>query len=61
MTDPLPAYRAVLAEALPDLDKRLSDELDRFNAAATPGVTAARELTVQLLDEASGLAAGLSG
>lgn len=55
------AYRAVVAESDPDLDQRLSDELDRFNAAATPGVDAARELTVRLLDESGQLAAGLSG
>ena len=61
VTEPLPSYRIVVADGLPDLDQRLSDELDRFNAAATPGVAAARELTVQLLDEESELAAGLSG
>lgn len=54
-------YRAVVADGLPELDRRLSDELDTFNAAATPGVDAARELTVQLLDESGELAAGLSG
>jgi GNAT superfamily N-acetyltransferase len=54
-------YRAVVAAADPDLDKRLSDELDRGNAAATPGVAPARELTVRLLDDAGELAAGMSG
>ncbi|WP_243057282.1 GNAT family N-acetyltransferase [Nocardioides sp. SR21] len=54
-------YRSVVAGGLPELDQRLSDELDTFNAAATPGVDAARELTVQLLDESGELAAGLSG
>ncbi|MFC4785318.1 GNAT family N-acetyltransferase [Nocardioides sp. MAHUQ-72] len=56
-----PAYRSLVGEALPDLDQRLSDELDRVNAAATHGVPAARELTVQVLDEAGALAAGMSG
>jgi hypothetical protein len=32
------------------LDKRLSDELDRYNAAATPGVAPAEELTVRIED-----------
>jgi len=56
-----PDYRTVVADASPGLDERLSAELDRFNAAATPGVAPARELTVQLVDEAGELAAGLSG
>lgn len=51
----------MLGGELPELDQRLSDELDAVNAAATPGVPAARELTVQLLDDAGGLAGGLSG
>lgn len=55
------SYRTVVADGLPELDQRLSDELDVVNAAATPGVPAARELTVQLLDDAGELAAGLSG
>jgi GNAT superfamily N-acetyltransferase len=54
-------YRPVVGEGLPELDQRLSDELDRVNAAATPGVAAARELTVQVLDGAGELAAGMSG
>ena len=54
-------YRAVVAAADPALDKRLSDELDQVNAAATPGVAPARELTVRLLDGAGELAAGMSG
>ncbi len=62
---PLPcdrvSYRTLVAEALPDLDQRLSDELDAVNAAATPDVPAARELTVRVLDDADDLAAGLSG
>ncbi len=55
------SYRTLVAEALPDLDDRLSGELDRFNAAATPGVPAARELTVQVLDDDGRLGGGLSG
>ena len=54
-------YRAVVGEDLPELDQRLSDELDRVNAAATSGVRPARELTVQLLGDAGELAAGVSG
>jgi GNAT superfamily N-acetyltransferase len=56
-----PPYRTVVADGLPELDRRLSDELDRFNAAATEGVAPARELTVQILDRAGQLVAGLSG
>ncbi len=54
-------YRTVVADGVPDLDQRLSDELDRVNAAATVGVAPARELTVQILDVAGELAAGMSG
>jgi GNAT superfamily N-acetyltransferase len=39
----------------------LSDELDRVNAAAITGIGPARELTVQILDAAGELAAGMSG
>jgi len=42
------------------LDQRLSDELDTFNAAATPEVEAAQELTVRI-EEDGELLAGLSG
>jgi GNAT superfamily N-acetyltransferase len=51
----------VVREADPELDQRLSDELDAVNAAATPDVDAARELTVRILDDAGGLVGGLSG
>ena len=54
-------YRTVVAEGLPELDQRLSDELDKVNAAATEGVAPARELTVQILDDSGQLAAGMSG
>jgi GNAT superfamily N-acetyltransferase len=54
-------YRCVVGEAVPELDQQLSDELDRVNAAATEGVAPARELTVQILDDSGGLAAGMSG
>jgi GNAT superfamily N-acetyltransferase len=54
-------YRTVVAEGVPALDQRLSDELDVVNAAATEGVEPARELTVQILDESGELAAGVSG
>ncbi len=55
------AYRTEVAGGSPDLDARLSAELDTFNAAATVGTPAARELTVQLLADDGELAAGLSG
>lgn len=55
------SYRTLVADGLPELDQRLSDELDVVNAAATPGTPAARELTVRLLDADDELAAGLSG
>ncbi len=42
------------------LDQRLSDELDRVNAAATAGVAAPAELTVKL-EDGDDLLAGLSG
>lgn len=43
------------------LDQRLSDELDRFNEAATPQSAPQRELTIEVRDTADELAAGLSG
>lgn len=43
-----------------DLDQRLSDELDAYNAAATPGVAPAQELTVRI-EEGGQLLAGASG
>lgn len=55
------AYRTVVADGSPELDERLSAELDVVNAAATPGTDAAREVSVRVLDEAGDLAAGLSG
>ena len=55
------AYRTEVADGLPDLDARLSSELDQFNAAATVGTPAARELTVQIFTDDGELAAGLSG
>ena len=54
-------YLAAVGEALPELDLRLSAELDRVNAAAITGIAPARELTVQVLDFAGELAAGMSG
>lgn len=54
-------YRTVVAGGSPELDERLSTELDVVNAAATPGTDAAREVSVRVLDGAGDLAAGLSG
>lgn len=44
MTDPIP----VVGAADRALDQRLSDELDAYNAAATPEVEPAQELTVRI-------------
>ncbi len=56
-----PQHRTLVAGALPELDQRLSDELDLFNAAATRDVPPSEQLTVQVLDDAGDLVAGLSG
>jgi GNAT superfamily N-acetyltransferase len=56
-----PYGRAVVGEAHPELDQRLSDELDRVNAEATKGTAPARELTVQIFDDSEELVAGMSG
>ena len=56
-----PRYRAAVGGADPELDKRLSGELDKVNAEATKGIAPARELTVQIRDESGELAAGMSG
>ena len=60
-TGPGQRYRVEVGEALPDLDQRLSDELDKVNAAATADVSPSRELTVRVLDASGDLAAGMSG
>ncbi|HWS35516.1 MAG TPA: GNAT family N-acetyltransferase [Actinoplanes sp.] len=49
-----------VGSADPALDQHLSDELDTFNAAATPGVAPAEELTVRV-EEGVELVAGVSG
>lgn len=54
-------YRTVVAEAVPELDQRLSNEHDAVHAAATAGVPAARELTVRVLDASGELPVGMSG
>ena len=58
---PATPYRTVVADGLPDLDQRLSDELDKVNTHATGSVAPSRELTVQILDDSGELAAGMSG
>jgi GNAT superfamily N-acetyltransferase len=59
---PAPAARQVLVgEADAALDRRLSDELDVVNAAATRGTPPARELTVRAVDDHGELSAGISG
>jgi GNAT superfamily N-acetyltransferase len=42
------------------LDRRLNDELDKYNTGATPDVAPAEELTVRI-EEPGDLVAGLSG
>jgi GNAT superfamily N-acetyltransferase len=54
-------YSVDVGGGRPELDQRLSDELDQVNATATPGVAPASELTVRVLDADGELAAGLSG
>ncbi len=56
-----PSFTSIVGSADADLDARLSSELDVVNAAATPGIDAAEELTVRVVDEAGTLAAGISG
>ena len=58
---PTAPYRTLVGDGVPDLDQRLSDELDKVNAAATAGVPSSQELTVQVLDDSGELAAGMSG
>jgi GNAT superfamily N-acetyltransferase len=55
------AWTSAVGAADAALDQRLSDELDAVNAAATPGIAAAAELTVRITDEDGSLAAGISG
>ena len=52
--------RIVTGKADAALDQRLNEELTRFNAAATPGVASAEELTVKVEHEGE-LIAGVSG
>jgi GNAT superfamily N-acetyltransferase len=54
-------YQLSVGDAVPELDQRLSDELDLVNAIATKGTAPARELTVQVVDDEGNLAAGMSG
>ena len=56
MTD----HQPVVGTGDSELDQRLSDELDAYNAAATPGVAPAEELTVRI-EEDGELLAGASG
>ena len=59
--DPQPPHRVVTArEGDPELDSRLSGELDAYNVAAS-GVRDQREFAVKIEDSAGDLAAGLSG
>ena len=55
-----PQPRLTVAAGDPDLDARLSEELTRYNEAAS-GVGDQRELTVCVRDDAGDLIGGLSG
>jgi GNAT superfamily N-acetyltransferase len=55
------SYRTQVSGGDADLDRRLSDELDAVNAAATVGTAPARELTVRVVGESGELLAGMSG
>ena len=52
--------RTTVGKADAALDQRMTEELDRFNAAATPDVTGAEELTVRVEQDGE-LIAGVSG
>lgn len=54
------ALRLTVGEADPELDSRLSDELDAYNFAAV-GTSNLQELTVKVQDPHGELVAGLSG
>ncbi|KRF35290.1 GNAT family N-acetyltransferase [Nocardioides sp. Soil805] len=56
-----PSWTSTVGRTDVELDSRLSDELDVVNAAATPGIDAAQELTVRITDGEGALAAGISG
>jgi GNAT superfamily N-acetyltransferase len=58
---PVYEWTTMIGNADADLDERLSDELDVFNAAATSDVSPAQELTVRIVDESGELVAGASG
>jgi GNAT superfamily N-acetyltransferase len=55
------AWTSIVGGADAALDERLSRELDVVNAAATPGIDAAQELTVRVIEGDGALAAGISG
>jgi GNAT superfamily N-acetyltransferase len=55
------SFTSTVGAADPDLDTHLSAALDVVNAAATPGIDAAEELTVRITDGECALVAGISG
>jgi GNAT superfamily N-acetyltransferase len=59
--EPSSTHTSTVGGADPELDEHLSRELDVVNAAATPGIAAAQELTVRITDDAGDLVAGISG
>jgi GNAT superfamily N-acetyltransferase len=54
-------WTASVGRADAELDRLLSAELDRFNAAAVADVPSAEELTVRIVDREGALVAGASG
>lgn len=61
MADHEPDHVTRIGGADPALDQQLSDHLEAFNRAATPGVAPEQELTVQVRDDQDTLLGGLSG
>jgi GNAT superfamily N-acetyltransferase len=59
--NPRGEHTSAVGGADAELDEHLSRELDVVNAAATPGVAAAQELTVRVTDGDGDLVAGISG
>lgn len=57
---PMSGVATTIGKADSALDRRLSDELDKFNASATPDVASAEELTVRM-EEDGELIADVSG
>src|SRR5215468_7789389 len=57
---PMTDFLTSVGKGDPALDQLLNDELDKFNAAATPGVAPAEEISVRV-EHGGVLVAGVSG